>query len=133
MTRVWHGSTTWNAHTLAEPRARLYVTDTPEKAQLYADAQATESVSDKLRFAPASVVIELETSDPLNWRRRSEGHNTLDTCEAVINNWTVINVTARFTRYSLEHGVAKYNGRYSSIVNALRETYGDKLTIIEVE
>lgn len=74
--RVYHGTSVWEATSLvSNSRNWLYVTDTPQRAQLYADSRATHfDVSRDIRQAPGSVLVELETSDPITWSRRPADH-----------------------------------------------------------
>ena len=101
--KIYHGSCIWKAESLFAPREGLYVTDTYKRALLYANAQSGSVVGDA-NFTSGAVIFELETNEDVVWLRRKESHNTLDKCEALINNWHVIKITLYTTRYDLDHG-----------------------------
>jgi transposase len=138
MTKVFHGTTTAKALSLLQPSGQLlYVTDTAERAQLYADAQATGTVSTTVRKANGSAVVEMETDEDIEWRRRAADHNTLDVCETTIRTWTVSNVTVYMRAYDVEHSVMKVSDSehplgysYRKTIEVLQEAFGDKLTVI---
>jgi len=110
----------------------LYVTDSADRAQLYADAQATREVCVEVRRAPSSAVVTLETDAPIVWSRRAANHHTLDVCEAVVQTWRVVNVTVYATTYDLAHAAMKVNGCYVPTYPYLRAQLGDRLTIVEL-
>jgi hypothetical protein len=130
---VYHGSTSWKIHSLAFGKSNswlgLWITDTPERAQLYADAQASEIVSTELRFFEDSAVAELETTE-VKWYHRSEDHSSLDKCEATIEAWKVRRVTVRMREYDMQHAKVKIDGDYVLILENLQRVFGDKLEII---
>lgn len=138
MTKVFHGTTTAKALSLLHcGNGALYVTDTAERAQLYADAQATGTVSTTVRKATGSAVVELETNEAVEWRRRAADHNTLDVCETTITTWTASNVTVYMRAYDVEHSVMRVADSehplgysYRKTIEVLQEAFGDKLTVI---
>jgi hypothetical protein len=110
----------------------LYVTESAELAQRYADAQASREVSTTVRLVAGSAVVEMETAETISWRRRGADHTSLDVCEACINTWTVRRVTVYADAYRLAHSVARIEGRQVNPYTWLREQFGEHLTIVEV-
>lgn len=137
MTTVYHGATTYNLHTLLSGQSNrgfgLYVTDTADRAQLYADAQATHEVQTVIRRAPSSAVVELETTEDVRWNRRPDTHTSLDKCEATIKTWQVVHITAYVRRSDLTASHSKINGRYIPTYDYLREQLGDRLTVVVLD
>ncbi len=137
--KVYHGTTAWEATSLvSNSRNWLYVTDTPHRAQLYADSRATHfDVSRDIRRSPGSVLVELETDDPIRWSHRPEDHPTLDQCEATIRSWRIISVTVYARAYDLKHGMSnlgtRREPRYVRAYEHLQEVFGDLLTIVVVD
>ena len=125
--KAYHGTTYWKVKPLLSGKSSegfggLYVTDTPERAQLYADAQASGEVDTALRYVPGAAVVEMEIDDSTLWYRREPDHPTLDKVEACVQTWTVTHVTVYVREYDIEHG---------SGFKALRATVpDDMLTII---
>jgi hypothetical protein len=132
--KVFHGTQYYKIHNIFNGQSLdflgLYVTDTADRAQLYADAGATGEVSTSLRFAPGAAVVELETDEPVNWIRRSETHSSLDKCEATIKTWSIVRVTVYITEYAAKNAAHKVNGKYVNSVEFLKAELGDKLNII---
>ena len=128
--RVYHGTTTYKGLGLAEGKARrfggLSVTDTAERAQLYADAQASGMVSTELRYCKSSLVVELEVA-PVEFRCRPDSHHTLDKVEAEVAEWDVVSATARMTSYDVEHSVTRGGVK---VADALKAAFGDRLVLI---
>lgn len=137
MVTVFHGTAVWNIPALLSGKSRdwsgLYVTESADLAQRYADAQATQEVSSEARHAVSSAVVEMNTSDTVVWRRRAENHNTLDVCEAVIKTWSVRYVTVYTTSFNLKSSSIKVDGRYISTFAYLREQLGDCLNVVVVD
>lgn len=133
--RAYHGTAVWNVAKLLEGKSTVFgglsVTDTAERAQLYADAQATREVSEKIRRAAGSAVVELEVGG-VKWIRRPASHGTLDTCEATVKTWQIAKVTVYASAYDLENSAAKIEGRYQNPYKFLQERLGDKVEIIVV-
>jgi hypothetical protein len=104
---VYHGCASWNVEKLISgksARLSLFVTDTVEHAARYANAQATEEVSAKFQDLKSwACIVELETEDPIEWSRRSNNHNTLDTCETTIRHWQVKSVTVKRGTYAYDN------------------------------
>ena len=98
--KVWHGTSIVNLIKLLKAdSSELYVTDTPDRAARYANAQATEHVSTAYeRPAPGTAILEIE-SELLSWSVRGKDHNTLDTCEAVTRNYRIVSATIRWFEY----------------------------------
>lgn len=136
---VYHGTTSWKIHNLLNGVSSnwygLCVTDTAARAQLYADARATEVVSTKVRHAENSAVVELETTETVKWLRRPASHNTLDKCESTIKSWTIKTITLYMTKYAIEHSIMQIqkNSEYVNIVNYLKAALQDKLTIVIID
>lgn len=135
--RVFHGTATHNVFKLLEGASTrgsgLYVTDTAERAQLYADAQASGSISRTVRNVAGSAVVELETAEPVTWDRRPDDHPTLDRVEAVIKTWQIVRVTVNVRQYDLTASRtnlgAPRDPRYVPTYDYLRSRLGDKLQI----
>ena len=142
--KVYHGTTWHKLSPLASGRddgrkvSGLYVTDTAERAQLYADARASGIVETSLRYANHSAIVEMDAVVK-GWSRRPEDHNTLDKCEATITEWTVIKVTIYVEQYYLSHTRDKqspYNdkGEHSRLlIERLQDEFGEKLHIVIVQ
>ena len=94
---VYHGSTTSKYNSVldgdfSKSFPGLYVTDTFERAAIYANAQATGIVDENaIVLLPHAVVIEIEV-ESVRWFRRSVSHRTLDKCEAIIVFGCVVKV-----------------------------------------
>ena len=131
---VFHGTTYTSLVNLLSGQSRqfsrLSVTDTAERAQLYADAQATREVATEIRRATGSAVVQMTTTEDLNWIRRDEGHNSLDKCEATIKTWNIVKVIAFTTEYNFKNSVIKVNGSYVNTFEYLTQELGDKLEIV---
>ena len=131
--KVYHGTTYWKLHNLFSSNSDnshgLYVTDTAERAQLYADAQASGEVSLNLRHVSGSAIVELETSDEVRWSRRPDDHPSLDKCEAVIQHWTVRHVVVYTDRFNLEHAMMKVAGQYVKAFEFLQKKLDQRLEI----
>lgn len=83
--------------------AGLDVTDTPERAWRYANAQAT-GVVDPCATSPAeaAAIVEIDVADDLRWIRRPENHPSLDQAEALLEDrhtYKVARVLFRPTAY----------------------------------
>ena len=130
--RAYHGTTIGKIHsTLAGTSSRfsgLYVTDTLERAQLYADAQASRMVETDVRRVSGSAVMALEVPET-RWMHR-ENSTSLDVVEAVVDEWQIINVTVYATGYQVRKALVKIDGRYVNPFEFLKERLGDKLTVI---
>lgn len=129
VTTVYHGTTPHAVLALLPGSSDRFggwlpVTDTRERALRYANAQRTRVVEAEYGrpLAPNAIVLTLETDEAITWRRRDEGHGSLDQCEATIRSWRVVG--AEIGRS--EHADASYkiDGRYlrvSEIVAAIGE------------
>lgn len=130
---VYHGTATWNVPGLLSGQStqppRLYVTESAELAQRYADARASREVSAEVRRVAGSAVVTLETDETVTWMRRPAKHNTLDVAEAAISAWRVISVVVYTTTFDLSHSAMTVGGRSVSTYAWLREQLGDRLTV----
>lgn len=130
---VYHGTAAWNVPGLLSGQSaqlsRLYVTESAELAQRYADAQASREVSAEVRRVAGSAVLTLETDEAVRWLRRPADHGTLDVAEAAISAWRVVAVTVYTTSYDLDRSRMTVGGRSVPTYAWLREQLGDRLTI----
>jgi len=131
--KVYHGTTSYQIPQLlcgwSRNRYGLSVTDTAERAQLYADAQASGAVSTTPHYQPGSAVVEMETRD-VTWRRRPADHPSLDVCETEIQTWTITRVTIyNISDYDFDHVVVKVAGHYVNEMEYLRKHLGRRLHI----
>lgn len=94
---VYHGTAIWRmpgllraliARKLKKPGCPdgLYVTDTPERASRYANAQASGVVDpDATELREHAAVVAVAVASPLVWSRRSHPAS-LDVCEADLHS-----------------------------------------------
>jgi len=70
-------------------------------AARYANAQASRTVDPEATqlITERATVVEIKTSEEVNWRKRPSGHNSLDICETSIENWTVKAVHVKLPAY----------------------------------
>lgn len=140
-TTVYHGTHGSSVYQLLDGSSRhwpgLYVTDSVEHAQRYADAQASREVVKEIRRVAGSAVVALVTGEAVAWSRRPDSHHTLDVCEAVISRWDVAAVTVYVNRHDLKASSTnvgtKRNPRWVSTYDDLREQLGSRLTIVVVD
>jgi len=111
----------------------LFVTERADLAQRYADAVASHEVSTEVRRVKSSAVIELETEEVIDWKRRADSHRTLDLCEATIKTWQIAHVTIYTTEYEIGHSVVRVDSKYIKIYPYLQERLGDRLEIVVIE
>ena len=133
-TTVFHGTAVWNLPRLLRGNDSfmgLYVTDTPQRAQRYADAQTSREVSADIRALPDSVIVELHTPEEITWSRRPEDHPTLDKAEAAIKSWDIANVYV--VGPVKENSRINVGGKYVPTLQWLQDTFGDKLHIVSSE
>jgi hypothetical protein len=126
-TTIYHGTAAWSVDRLLSGVAEfpgLFVTESAELAQRYADAQASGMVSGTTRHVAGSAVVEMTTEQAINWHRRNADHSTLDVCEAIIQTWQIAHVTVYATAFNI---------KASATYRTLQAQLGDRLTIVVVE
>jgi len=132
-TTVFHGTANTNIKKFLQKRSRqtsyrmdkiLFVTDTPERAARYANAQATGMVKvDVFELGVGAAIIELETSEEIKWYRRSENHSSLDQCEATIETFEIVSITINPDPY--------WNSKTNRVeIPALIAEFGDKIKLV---
>ena len=103
--KVYHGCQIDNLPKLLTGKSNrfggLYVTCSFELAARYANAQASRTVDPAAisLVAERATVVEIETTEEVNWRKRPADHNSLDICEDSIENWTVKAVHVKLPEY----------------------------------
>lgn len=134
---VYHGTKTTSLPSIIRGQTEniigLFVTDTSERAQLYADAQATREVRTAPRYAAGSAVATLRSAKDVQWMRRGDDHSTLDKCEAVIKTWDVVEVVCYTTASDIRASRIKIDGRYVPTYEWLRDQLGERLIIKVVQ
>ncbi len=111
---VYHGTTLWGLPKLLDSLTTgqlkrsgnvtgLWVTDRPELAARYANAQVTRTVSSSLApLQPGAVVVEIATTGPVKWFKRGLGYQgSLDAIEADIKQGRPLTIEASLPPYHL--------------------------------
>lgn len=101
--KAYHGASAINAARLiadgVNPERVLCVTDTPERAARYANAQATGEVDpDATELLPGAAVVELEIPETA-WGGHGGAGASLDEVEAWVTEGKVVGVRYALTAY----------------------------------
>lgn len=109
----------------------MYVTDTPNNAIRYANAQATGVVSAEYGPQAANTVL-LEVECKPNFLRRSSDHHTLDVCESFVRDAVVTKATIKFDDYGNTLYGNRHSGGYKRAdeVVSLLESRGIEVEVI---
>jgi hypothetical protein len=106
---VYHGAAIGNLLRESFGDVELYVTDTPERAVRYANAQATWEVNPAMDqdLANGAAVLEIEVSESPSWSYRSENHLSLEQCEATVREYAIKRIYVRFGTGNVSYGSNK--------------------------
>lgn len=132
--QVFHGCKYTNLHNLVSGKSSyvsgLFVTDTCDRARLYANAQASEVVELGDGHKVRSAIVTMEASVK-KWYER-DNSTSLDVREAVVKEWSIEKVEIWASKS--DHNVfVKVDGEYKRYLSYLQETFGEKLVITFVD